>query len=106
MRPLVILLGTILCTGLTAQSERHQLSSEAKPSGYVPDEAAAIRIAEKKLIQIYGRRQIDRERPLQARNDDGVWIVHGTLPKDMVCGVAHVKIRQRDGHILEVWHTK
>jgi hypothetical protein len=81
----------------------------------VPDETAALQIAEPVLIKIYGKRVIDDERPLKAMLVDGVWNVYGTLccpDKKGHCefgcagGVAHMKIRQSDGKVLSVMHTK
>ena len=84
----------------------------------VPDAATAVRIAEPALIKVYGKHQIDSEKPLTARLDDGVWSVHGTLccPDRhgrrtceigrCVGGVAVLKLRQRDGKVLSISHGK
>jgi hypothetical protein len=80
--------------------------------------ALALSIAEPALIKVYGKRQIDYERPLTAKLDDGIWSVYGTLccpdskgqrTCDMgkcVGGVAVLKLRQSDGKILSISHTK
>lgn len=84
----------------------------------VPDAATAVHIAERALAEAYGKRQIDHERPLTAVLDDGIWTVHGTLrcPDRVgtitcelgkcVGGVASLKLRQSDGKILSISHTK
>jgi NTF2 fold immunity protein len=84
----------------------------------VPDAATALSIAEPALIKVYGKRQIDDERPLTATLDDGIWSVHGTLccpdaKGQRTCdvgkclgGVAVLNLRQSDGKILSISHTK
>jgi hypothetical protein len=84
----------------------------------VPDAATALRIAEPALTKVYGKRKIDHERPLTAILEDGIWSVYGTLccpdgkgqrtceVGKCVGGVATLKLRQSDGKILSVFHTK
>jgi hypothetical protein len=86
-----------------------------KSYGYIPDTAAAIRIARSELAKVYGRRQIESEEPLTAGLKNGIWTVYGTLwcsdgkggrTNRCVGRVAAIKIRQSDGKILSVQHTK
>jgi hypothetical protein len=84
----------------------------------VPDAATALRIAEPALKRVYGGRQINDEKPLKATLEDGVWNVYGTLwcsdgkgrrTSEMgkcAGGVAELKLRQSDGKILSIIHTK
>jgi hypothetical protein len=82
----------------------------------VPDEATAIKLGEKILERIYGRKQIQSEKPFTAKLTDGVWHVTGTLYcKDKnrnlvsdVCvgGVAMADVRQRDGRVLKTAHSQ
>jgi hypothetical protein len=82
----------------------------------VPDAVTAVRLAEKALSRVYGKRQIESEKPFYARVSEGVWIVGGTLYcgrkhgyvdiGPCLGGVATAEIRQSDGHVLRVWHTK
>jgi len=44
----------------------------------VPEAATAVTIAERALVKVYGKRQIDYERPLTAVLEHGVWTVYGT----------------------------
>lgn len=99
---------------LTAPDSRSQFATEVK----VSDAATALKIAEPALIKTYGRRQIDDERPLTAKLEDGIWSVYGTLccPDEKggrTCeegkcdgGVAVLKLRQSDGKILSIMHYK
>ena len=84
----------------------------------VPDAGTALSIAEPALIRVYGKRQIDYERPLTATLQDGIWSVYGTLCCPDIkgrrncevgrCagGVAALKLRQTDGKILSISHGK
>jgi hypothetical protein len=82
----------------------------------VPDEATAVKIAEKALAKVYGEKKIESERPFKAILRDGIWHVGGTLYcKDehgnvitgrCVGGVAMAQIRQSDGRVLKTGHTK
>lgn len=84
----------------------------------VPDEETALRMAEPELIKIYGKRQIDYEKPLRAKLDGGIWTVHGTLccpdrnghrtceQGECLGGVAVLRLRQSDGKILSIMHYK
>jgi hypothetical protein len=82
----------------------------------VPDEATAVKIAEKALAKVYGKKHIESERPFKAVLLKGIWHVGGTLYcKDEhgnvltnVCagGVAMAEVRQKDGRVLRTTHTK
>ena len=101
--------GVFLAITLAAQSALPPTSVR------VPDEATALKIAEPALIQTYGKRQIDDERPLTATLDKGIWTVSGTLwctdrngnrTHECLGGTAVLKLRQRDGKILSIIHYK
>jgi NTF2 fold immunity protein of polymorphic toxin system component len=108
------ILGALLLMGLTSSAQDSRLSANVR----VPDATTALSIAEPALIKVYGKRQIDYERPLTAALDDGIWSVYGTLccpdrkgrrtceVGKCVGGVAAVKVRQSDGKILSISHTK
>jgi hypothetical protein len=83
----------------------------------VPDAATALKIAEPALIKKYGKREIEDEKPLIAKLENGIWNVHGsrccatTRSGQRKCvlrcfggGVA-LELRQSDGKILSfpVW---
>lgn len=74
--------------------------------GYVPDKETAIKIAEVIWFRIYGQ-EVNERRPFIAKLIDGeVWVIRGTLPKEILGGVPHAKIQKEDGKILEVYHTE
>jgi hypothetical protein len=72
--------------------------------GYVPDEQAAIAIAVAVWIPIYGKAEIEGEKPYHATLKDGVWTVTGSLPEGYNGGTAFAEIAQDDGRILRVTH--
>jgi hypothetical protein len=90
-----------LCFGI-AQSE--QKRGFVPPSGFVPDERTAVAIAEAVLIPIYGKEQINSEKPLMAKLKDGIWTVQGSLPKGWDGGVAILKLAKQDARIIYVMH--
>lgn len=98
--------------GVAAQTQGARLQEPtSSPSympegGFVPNAATAKRIAEAIWLPIYGKSVLN-ERPFKARlTSKGVWVVEGSLPKDMLGGVAYIEISRRDGRILEVTHGK
>ena len=78
-------------------------------SGFVPDAATAIRIAEAVWTPIYGATQVHSERPFHAELRGELWHVYGSLPQpprgmEMVGGVMEADINRRNGKILQVLH--
>lgn len=80
-------------------------------AGIVPDTATAMRIAEAVWIPMYGASHIAASRPFEAalvttKENGVIWVVAGTLPKGMLGGTPYIEIRQRDGKVLFVEHSK
>lgn len=77
------------------------------PNGYVPNEETAIAIAVAVWNPIYGKDVIAKEKPYSANLVDGVWFVSSTPSKGTVKGGnAIAQIRQKNGEILNVIHSK
>ncbi len=73
-------------------------------AGVVNSESIAKDIAYTYLKAVYPE---DRHlRPMRVTFRNGVWTVNGTLPKDMVGGVAAVEICQSNGRVLQIAHGK
>ena len=70
------------------------------------DEATAIRIAVKAWIPIYGKKQIEHEKPYKAVPKGDVWYVDGYVPDGMKGGAVHAEIAKKDGHIIMITHYK
>ncbi len=72
--------------------------------GFVPNQETAVKIAVAVWEPIYGATQIAEEKPYQVRLTNGVWMVEGSLPKNVLGGVAEAWIAKTDGRILKVSH--
>jgi hypothetical protein len=91
---------------LESELNNLQKSSFKPHKGYVPDEQTAIAIAVAVWNPIYGKEQIESEKPYKATLKNGVWTVYGTLPEGYDGGTATAQISQDDGCILKVIHYK
>ena len=78
----------------------------ASRSGPVNDEQSAIAIALAAWIPVYGREQIESERPYSAVLSKGVWEVTGYLPENTVGGTAVALISQKDGRVIKIYHEE
>ena len=75
--------------------------------GNIIDAKDAIKKAEKIWIKLYGE-SIKKEKPYQVFYDEnnGIWLVQGTLRSNMKGGVANILIQNETGKIVAVWHDK
>lgn len=48
----------------------------------------------------------DAHKPYHAEYSNGLWWVHGTLPKDTCGGTPEARVRDKDGKIVELYHTQ
>jgi hypothetical protein len=104
MRALSYLIAVICSLAIALASEpKHNY---IPPSGYVPDDATAVKIAVAVWEPIYGSKHIAQKKPFHATLKDGIWTVYGSLPKNAVGGVPEAEIAQRDGRILRISHGK
>jgi NTF2 fold immunity protein len=103
----------ILCSAVAIVAP--VLSQEAPKRNYVPNSETAVAIAEAVFIPIYGKKQIESERPFTVSLKDDVWTVAGTLycrdgkPQTGTApscdgGVAVVKISKLDARIISLTH--
>lgn len=74
--------------------------------GYVPDSATAVKISEVIFVRIYGDKVLE-SKPFSAKLKEGnIWIVEGTLAKNIDGGVPYAEIQKNDGKILKISHGK
>lgn len=75
--------------------------------GNIVDAKDAIKKAEKIWIKLYGE-SIKKEKPYQVfyDEDNGIWLIQGTLRSNMKGGVANILIQNKTGKVLAVWHEK
>jgi hypothetical protein len=95
------LLLVLLVSSVFPQDKRSALPA----AGVIPDEATAIKVAEAVLVPIFGEDHLNRERPLHGRLDNGIWTVYGTLPKRTIGGTMLVRMKRKDGQIIEILHS-
>ena len=74
--------------------------------GFVPDADMAFQIAEIILMKIYGKEQIEKQRPFYVKLKDNIWYIKGHLDDGLRGGVAYIEIQKNDGKILKVIHEK
>ena len=92
-----------LLAALALAAEVALAQSAAPKGGLVPDAATAVRIAEAVWLPIYGRR-IYEKRPFVAKLQGDIWVVTGTMPKDVLGGVPEAHIAKQDARVLKVIH--
>lgn len=75
--------------------------------GNIIDAKDAIKKAEKIWIKLYGE-SIKKEKPYQVFYDEnnGIWLIQGTLRSNMKGGVAKILIQNKTGKVLAVWHEE
>jgi hypothetical protein len=84
-------------------AKEHKFS---RKSGFVPDEQTAIAIAVAVWKPIFGKENIENQKPWRAYLVNDTWIVFGSLPKGYKGGVAQAGISKQTGEMLHVTHTK
>ena len=107
MKTLAFILFTGLFAALSSFGADDSKPHSATPKdGFVPNEQTAIQIAVAVWTPIYGKENIERQKPYKAWLKDGIWHVAGHLPKNMVGGVAIAEIQKSDAKIVRVSHGK
>lgn len=78
-----------------------------KVLGSINSAQTAKENAEVIWVEIYGE-STKEKKPYEVSFDDEnqVWFVQGTLPKNWDGGVPHILIQKADGTVLAVWHDK
>lgn len=81
---------------VVSEKDRYPLPKE----GLVPDKETAIKIAEAVLFRLYGEDAIKLQRPYVVKEDDYVWWITGTLPKDNFGIVFKIGISRHTAAVL------
>lgn len=103
---LVVLFAILLMCAPVLYAAEAQKHNYKPASGYIPDEETAIKVAVAVWSPIYGKEQIDKEKPYKATLKDGIWYVSGSLPEGWLGGVAEAEIAKDDGRIIRISHGK
>lgn len=107
--PGLFLFGILLCSALVTPAISQEKHAYVPEKGFVPNEETAISIAVAVWNPIYGKKQIQSEKPFKASLKGDVWTVEGSLPESrsgevVVGGVAVAELSRKDGRILRVSH--
>ncbi|APV48304.1 hypothetical protein BWI17_00570 [Betaproteobacteria bacterium GR16-43] len=73
-----------------------------RPPGPVHNAKAAIEIAVAAWTPVYGREQIEKQKPFRALLRGGVWTVEGTLPSNSAGGVVLAEIASDNGRVIRM----
>lgn len=71
----------------------------------IPDKETAIEIAEKILFKVYGKENIEEQKPYEIYLIDGYWIMFGTLHYD-VGGTFLIVMDSKNGEVINIGHGK
>jgi len=83
-----------------------QVDGYRPSAGFVPNEETAIGIAEAVLFAIYGKENIERQKPYKVSFSEGLWTIKGSLPQSHVGGTFFIQIDKMDGTIKKVMHGR
>jgi len=72
----------------------------------VKNSETAIKIVEPILYEIYGKKQIESEKPYEIYFIKNYWIIQGTLPEKSKGGTFIIIINAKDSQVLKVSHGK
>jgi hypothetical protein len=76
-------------------------------NGFVPDKDTALAIAYAVALPIFGKKQVENEKPLRAELEGGVWTILGSLNcGSCVGGTLVMQIDKASGKVLFLTHTQ
>jgi hypothetical protein len=89
-----------------ALSKESQHNFIDNKSVIIKDRSTAIKIAEPILFSIYGKKNIESQKPYESYLIKNYWVISGTLPKDMLGGTFLIIIDERNSKVLKITHGK
>lgn len=72
----------------------------------IKDTISAVKIAETILFDIYGKQNIEKQKPYEIYFLDQYWIISGTLPENYKGGTFLIIIDSRNSKILKITYGK
>ncbi|TPG33882.1 YbbC/YhhH family protein [Flavobacterium pectinovorum] len=72
----------------------------------IKDSVIAIKIAEPILFEIYGKQNIEKQRPYEIYLLQNYWVISGTLPEDYLGGTFLIIIDSKNSKIIKITHGK
>lgn len=89
------------------KAERWEINGHTSVDGFIKNDSVAVKVGYVILTSIYGDDNINNQLPFNVSlYKDSIWIVTGTLPDNIVGGVAYIELRKSDGQVLRVAHGK
>ena len=88
---------------LSKESQHNVINNK---SVLIKDSSTAINVAEPILFSIYGRENIESEKPYETYLIDNYWVIAGTLPEDSSGGTFLIIIDARNSQVLKITHGK
>jgi hypothetical protein len=72
----------------------------------ISNKEIAISIAEKKWKKVYGKSEIDKQKPFAVeKKNDSIWIVHGSFPSPpAIGGVAYAEVNIKIKKVIKYPH--
>ena len=78
-----------------------------RPYGIIQNETIAVEYAKLILVPIYGRDEIESQKPYSVSlHKNSVWSVKGTLKENELGGTFSITINKSDGRVLSIFHSK
>jgi hypothetical protein len=72
----------------------------------IKDSVTAIKIAQPILFDIYGKENIEKQKPFEIYLLENYWVISGTLPEDYLGGTFLIIIDARNSQIIKITHGK
>lgn len=78
-----------------------------KLNGVIPNDSLAVEFAKVVLFPIFGRKNIERQRPYQVKLiNNELWSIRGSLSKNAEGGTFCIVINKQDGKVKMIYHEK
>ena len=78
-----------------------------KPYNVIPNDSLAVEMAKLVLFPIYGKNEIESERPYRiSLVNNEYWLITGSLPENALGGTFFITINKQDGKIISIGHEK
>ena len=72
----------------------------------IKTQSIAIKVAETLLYDIYGEKNIIRQKPYEVYNLENYWVIIGTLPKGSLGGTFLIIINAINAQVIKLTHGK
>jgi hypothetical protein len=92
-----------LKSALSKESQHNVIDNK---SVLIKDSLTAINVAEPILFSIYGKENIESQKPYETHLINNYWVIGGTLPENMKGGTFLIIIDARNSKVLKVTHGK